>query len=124
MPATTASATTTIHENQPNCHLPLATPQASNENVPRCEPISAAADSILFLPRARSAAAPKYRMTRYTSPLGRTPDGQRAGVGEEVHGQGVSTIVQTNAMRFDKRSRVARSLNYKLRDRGIDRELE
>jgi hypothetical protein len=72
--------------------------------------ISATADSILFLfflflARALCYhAAPKYRMTRAHFPTWQNPVGQRAGVGEEVHGQGVSTLVQTNAMRFDKRS--------------------
>jgi hypothetical protein len=56
-------------------------------------------------------------MTRVHIPTWQNPVGQRAGVGEEVHGQGVSTLVQTNAMRFDKRSRVALGLNNKLRNR-------
>lgn len=78
-----------------------------------CDSISTA----LFLPRALSTAAPKYSMTRVHIPTWQNPVGQRAGVGEEVHGQGVSTLVQTNAMRFDKRSRVALGLNNKLRNR-------
>jgi hypothetical protein len=92
MPATTASATTTIQENQPNCHMPLATPQAMKTSHGR-DPIN---DSILFrlpLPRALSSAAPKYGMTRVHFPTWQNPVGQRAGVGEEVHGQGVSTLV-------------------------------
>ena len=86
----------------------------SNENVTR---LRFNQHSTVSSPRALSTAAPKYSMTRVHIPTWQNPVGQRAGVGEEVHGQGVSTLVQTNAMRFDKRSRVALGLNNKLRNR-------